>query len=391
MYRNTRFGDLMKGLSRGKFEMIVSQHEADKHSKGFRCWDQLLAMVYGHLTGSRSLRELEASFNQNEAHHYHLGTRTIKRTTLSDANTKRSCEVFAQTCGLLLGQANRTLKKELTDLLYLIDATPIGLKGLGYDDWAQDKRSNRTQGLKVHVMIESGEQLPVQAMISEANVNDIDMGRQMAIEAGAKYVFDKGYCDYNWWYRLHQQGATFVTRFKKNAGIETVKTRAIPPELEDEILEDAVVRFKNRHPGGKRINHYYGTPLRKVVINRPDKATALVLVTNDFSSNAQAIGEAYKKRWGIELFFKWLKQNLKIKQFLGRSENAVKIQIYTALIAYLLTYLYRNKHARDSTLKMCLVVLKTGLFQRPVVEQSVFNLQRRQRKRLGLMQGVLEF
>ena len=222
MYRNTRFGDLMKGLSRGSFEKIVSGHEADKHSKGLRCWDQLTAMVYAQLTGSRSLRELEAGFNQQEAHHYHLGTRPIRRSTLSDANAKRSCDVFSDACNLLLSQANSALKKEMLDLLYLIDSTPIPLKGLGYDDWTKESGNGRTQGLKVHMMIESNAQVPVYAKISAANVNDIDIGKKIPLKAKATYVFDKGYYDYNWWYRIHQQGARFVTRFKKNAAIKII-------------------------------------------------------------------------------------------------------------------------------------------------------------------------
>ena len=178
----------MKGLSRGSFEKIVSDHEADKHSKGLRCWDQLTAMVYAQLTGSRILRELEAGFNQQEAHHYHIGTRPIRRSTLLDANAKRSCDVFADACNLLLSQANSALKKEVSDLLYLIDSTPIPLKGLGYDDGTKESGNGRTQGLKVHMMIESNAQVPVHAEISAANVNDIDIGKKILYPSKQKQL-----------------------------------------------------------------------------------------------------------------------------------------------------------------------------------------------------------
>jgi IS4 transposase len=379
----------MKGLSRGNFEKTVAEHQADKYSKGLRCWDQLVAMIYAQVSASKSLREIEAGFNSQAAHHYHLGTRPIRRSTLSDANAKRHSEVFAQTCGQLMQQANRSIKAELGELLYLIDSTPIPLKGLGYDDWAKETRSDRTQGLKVHMMFASGAEVPVQAALSPANVNDIEIGRKMVIEPGRTYVFDKGYCDYNWWFNIHQKNAYFVSRFKKNAGIEQVRLLHIPASEQGYILEDSVVQFKNKHPGGKRINHYYGTPLRRIIVERCDKKTPIVLVTNDFNRSAHEIAEAYKKRWGIELFFKWLKQNLKIKKFLGRNENAVKIQIYTALIAYLLVYLYRGKHTQGQTLKMCLATLKAGLFQRPEIEQMVLARRQKLRCEHQRLQGAL--
>lgn len=389
MYTNTRFGDLMKGLSRGSFEKIVLNHKADKHSKGLRCWDVLTAMTYAQISGAKSLRELEAGFNHHSKHHYHLGTRLIKRSTLSDANAKRSCQVFADTCNLLMGRINRSLKSEVSELLYLIDSTPIPLKGLGYDDWTKDNRSDRTQGLKVHMMIEHQLNTPTHADISPANVNDIDKGRDMPIEAGATYVFDKGYCDYNWWFSIQQQGAYFVSRFKKNAGIVVQEALPIPKEDQDIVLEDSVVQFKNRQPGGKRINHYYGTALRKIVVYREDKLTPITFVTNDFSRSAKEISVFYKKRWGIELFFKWLKQNLKIKQFLGRNENAVKIQIYTALIAYLLVYLYRKNQGASQTLMLYLVTLQNSLFQRPETEEKVYKRRRLRQSEFNERQGAL--
>lgn len=389
MYRNTRFGELMKGLSRGAFERVVQHHQADKYSKGFRSWDQLIAMIYAQLSGCRSLRELEVSFNAQASHHYHLGSRTIKRSTLAEANTKRSTEVFAQMCGQLLAGAHRKVKSELKDLLYLIDSTPITLKGLGFDEWTLGNATHRTQGLKVHMMFAPQLGLPVHAQISAPNVNDIEAGREIMLEAGATYVFDKGYCDYNWWNAIDEQTAYFVTRFKKNAGIEQIESLSVPSHCKDIVLEDAVVRFKNKRPGGHRINHYYGKPLRRIVVARPDKSTPLILATNDFSRPAQEIAELYKQRWGIELFFKWLKQNLKIKTFLGRSENAVKIQIYTALISYLLLYLYRQQHGITQSMMLCLATFRSALFQRPETEHVLAKKQLRRLREQYSQQTIL--
>lgn len=389
MYRNTRFRELMKGLPRGNFEKVVDRLEADKYNKGFRSWDQMLAMIYAQISGCQSLRELEAGFNSQAVHHYHLGSREIKRSTLSDANNKRATELFSTVCNQLFGQMHRKIRKELKELLYLLDSTPIPLKGLGFDEWALENHNARTSGLKVHIQLATSGTVPVYQRITAPNVNDIEVGRTIPLEAGATYVFDKGYCDYNWWYKLQQEGALFVTRFKKNAGIKTVRQRKIPQNADLSILEDAEVTFRNKHPGGKRINHYHGTSLRKVVVSRPDHKEPLVLATNDFKRSAEEIAELYKKRWEIELFFKWLKQNLKIKKFLGRSENAVKIQIYTALISYILVQMYRIRNGITQSLKLCLISLRSGLFQRPEVEQEIAHRRRKRRLEVQSLQGVL--
>lgn len=389
MYRNTRFSELLKGLPRQMFEKNVSAYQADKHSKGFKSWDQLMAMIFAQISGCKSLREVEAGFNSQSAAHYHLGSRTIKRSTLADANSKRGVEVFSTTCEQLMQQAQRCIRAELKDLLYLLDSTPIPLKGLGYE-WAQEKPNHRTIGLKVHMLYAPNMGIPVETAITDANVNDIEHGRGVTIEPGATYVFDKGYCDYNWWYRLNQSGAVFVTRLKKNAGVDQIKQLPLSSDAEEKgIIEDAKILFRNRRPGGSRINEYHGTPLRRILVDRSDKETPLVIVTNDFERSANEIADLYKKRWGIELFFKWLKQNLKIKSFLGQSENAVRIQIYTALITYLLAYLcHRAGHSAQS-LKLWMVELKSGLFQRPESEQHTADKRRRELQELHRIQGVL--
>lgn len=389
MYSNTRFGELMKGLPRGYFERTVERLGADKHTKGFGSWDQLVAMLYAQLSGCRSLREVEVGFNQHSAHHYHLGTRAIRRSTLADANSRRGSQLFAGLCAQLSRQAHRKLKGELGNLLYLIDSTPIPLKGLGYDSWAPAGRTDRTQGLKVHMLLAAEAAVPVEQVITPPNVNDVEVGRGFPIESGATYVFDKGYCDYNWWYRLQQQAAFFVTRLKRNAGIEIVEQRGVPTGDGAGIIEDAVIRFRHKRPGGQRMNAYHGTLLRRLVVARPDKRTPLILVTNDRERSAAEIAALYKQRWEIELFFKWLKQNLKIKRFLGRSENAVKIQLYTALIAYLLVHLYRKRTGIRDSLKLCLVALGEGLFQRPATEQRVAHRRRRQRQAWDALQPRL--
>lgn len=357
---------ILKALPRGAFDRIVNSHQADKHSKGFGCWDQLIAMVYAQLSGASSLRVLETGFNSQGTHHYHLGTAAIRRSTLSDANVKRKAEVFAETAQLLMSQAKRSLRRECEELLYLLDSTSITLKGRGFDTWTSGNGTRNTQGIKLHILYAGNEDVPIHHSFTAPNINDIDEGVKLKIESGAVYVFDKGYCDYNWWHQINAQNALFVTRFKRNAALQVEFALPIPAKDADAVLKDEIVRFANLHPRGGRKNHYQEA-LRRVTIARPGNAP-LVLSTNDLDSPATVIAQRYKERWGVELFFKWIKQHLRIKNFLGRNENSVRIQILTALITYLLLALYRKAQNYTGSLWILLAEVRATLFQRPSIE-----------------------
>lgn len=369
MFANTRFGELMKALPRKAFNKLVEDQEADKHCKGFSSYDHLIGMIFAQLSGSQSLRDLEAGFNSQSAHHYHLGTHEIKRSTLSDANSRRSASVFEGVCQHLMQGVHKSLRNDLQDLLYLIDSSGIRLSGKGFDEWTETTDRHRVHGLKMHVIYAHQGQAPIQVELSSGRVQDVEKTAMVKPEVGATYTFDKGYYDYNWWHELNQSGSYFVTRFKKNATIETVEHKEILENARETVLEDAIVKFK-KLSGNRRKNVYIGTPLRKVVIHRPDKKAPLILATNDFSRTAEEIAEVYKKRWAIELFFKWVKQNLKIKKYLGRNENAVKIQIYTALITYLLIQLMHKVQGIKQSLKLFLIELRSTLFSRLEVDQK---------------------
>jgi IS4 transposase len=381
MFSISQFQELIKPLSHSRFNQTVARHQADKHSKGFGCWDQLIAMLYAQLSGASSLRQLEVGFNSQQTHHYHLGTRPIRRSTLAEANLKRPAAVFAETARMLMTQAQRKVRREAGELLYLIDSTSITLKGHGFDDWTQDRRTRNTQGVKLHLLLEAHDAIPCAGTITMANVNDIEEAVKLPLQPGACYVFDKGYCDYNWWANLDQAGACFVTRFKRNAALRVEQVREIPAAATGRVLADEIVRFRHRNPGGRRRNGYT-QPLRRITVLRPDQAQPLVLATNDLASDAFAIAEHYRARWQIELYFKWIKQHLRIRQFLGRSENAVRIQVLTALIAYLLLFLFRQRHGRTCSLWMLLGELRATLFQRPAIDALLY---RRRRERLQVV------
>jgi putative transposase len=388
MFRISRLHEIMKGLPRGSFDRLVQAHQADKHAKGFGCWDQLVTLVYAQLSGASSLRVLEAGFNSQGTHHYHLGTGPVRRSTLADALARRQTAVFAEAARLLMSQAGRHLRREGRELLYALDSTSITLKGPGFDTWTRANRTCHTQGIKLHVLYENDAQIPVQHRITAPNVNDIDEGTRLSIEPGAVYVFDKGYCDYNWWGRIEAQQALFVTRFKRNAALAVESTRPIAAGDAEVILNDEIVRFANKHPRGGRKNHYQ-KPLRRVTVARPEHDRPLVLATNDLDSPARVIAKRYQDRWQIELFFKWIKQHLRIKTFLGRSENAVRIQILTALITYLLLALYRKTAHFTGSLWTLLSQVRATLFQRPAIEAEQYRRRQEALAEFATRQGGL--
>jgi putative transposase len=363
MFRISRFAEVLKSLPRGLFDREVAKREADKHRKGFSCWRQLVSMVYLQLSGATSLRVLESGFNAHAGHHYHLGCGPIRRSTLAEANARGDWEVFSCVAHALMQQVRGSKAGEAKALLQLLDSTSVTLKGPGFDEWTQDNRTRHTQGLKLHVLLGLSEQAPLDQWISAPNINDIEYARTLELQREVIYVFDRGYCDYSWWWQITCSGARFVTRFKRNARLQLLSTRSIPRNAEGHILKDQLVRLSNKNPGAGRTNPYEGT-LRRIEVARQGQP-ALVLATNDLKSSALHIAERYKARWQIELFFKWIKQHLNIKRLVGRTENAVRIQILTALIAYLLVRLHAAAHkVSASGLWQHLAQLRSALFQR---------------------------
>lgn len=389
MFRITTFQELMKGLPRGTFNQVVKKHNADKYCKRFGHWDHLIAMLYAQLSGTTGLRPLQTAFNSHEAHLYHLGTAPIKRSTLADANENRAGKVFSDTATWLMERISGQLRQESKEFMYLLDSTSITLKGREYDRWTSRNQTRNTQGIKLHVLLESTAQTPSWTRFSAANVNDVELAAEVPLQEGALYVFDKGYCDYNWWFNIGSAGARFVTRFKYNAAVTVLEERDIPPEDRDIVLQDQLVKFKRKYPGGGRVNKHFDKPLRRVTIMRSDKPKPLVLATNDLTASAMEIARCYKERWAIELFFKWIKQHLKIKSFLGRTENAVRIQILTALISYLLVALHKQRHSLKQSLWDCLCLIRVALFQHFDTEESPYRRRRRDAQYASEMQGGL--
>ena len=334
-YRDSIFAAVLKPLSRRAFQAIVDRHAGDAYDKTFDSWDHLVVLIFAQLSGASGLRGLESSWNAHAHHHYHLGAGPVARSTLSDANGRRPLQVFAETFAMLSAQAGRHLRREGAAMLRLIDASPIRLGELcTWAGW-----NGRTRGLKLHVVFDPHADHPRRVDITPANVNDVEVGRAVPIEAGATYVFDKGYCDYAWWARMHAAGAHFVTRPKTNAPYRVVRHRALPKKTGAgfEVVDDANVRLDNQ---GKR---KLAIPMRRVRVERAD-ATMLTSVTNDRLRSAVEIATLYETRWQIELLFRWIKQHLRIGKFLGRTDNAIRLQLLAAMIAYLLLRIAARMH-----------------------------------------------
>jgi IS4 transposase len=257
----------------------------------------------------------------------------VQRSTLGDANAKRPAALFSDLFAAILPQAHRGLRHKVAETVYLIDSTSLKLNGLS--DWAHF--STNVAGAKVHLILDADADCPVYFDVTAAKVNDITAAKAMPIDPGASYVFDLGYYDYRWWAELDAQGCRIVTRFKKNTPL--IEPHDLPVPEGSTVLSDRIGHLPRRQ-GGSRKNPFQD-PVREVRV-ATETGKILRLLSNDLDAPAQDIADLYKRRWAIELFFRWVKQNLKIGHFLGRSENAVRIQIAVALIAYLLLSLARK-------------------------------------------------
>ena len=388
MYSMTRFSKLLKLFPKSSFQQAVAQSKADHYVKSFKSWDLLVTMLYGQITQTKSLRRLVDGFNSHNHDHYHLGTNACKRSTISESLSKRNVEPFKRVCDLLLSQASKKHKSECKNLVSLIDSTPIRLVGRGFE-WTEAWKNRKEQGLKVHVELNQQNNCPSYANITASNVNDItDAKTHIKIQKGTTYVMDKGYLDYNWWHEIDQKQAYFITRIKSNTAYKV--TKELGNDNERYIQSDQVIEFKHKHPGGKRVNKYHGQPLRLVTVHRPDKKP-MALITNDFDRSASEISKLYKDRWQIELFFKWMKQKLKLKTFFGRSENAVRIQIYCALIAFLLMKKLKNQTPNWSKMIELQTWLKHGLFVRESINTRYYKRRREKQELIKRLQTTLEF
>lgn len=358
-HENSVFHGLLKHVRWDEFDRLVDKHRADARVRRLTTKSQFVALLYGQLSGATSLREIESGLESHAARLYHLGGGTIARSTLADANATRPSALFGELLGLMIKQAHRGLRRNIAETTYLIDSTGLRLSDLSVG-WA--RFSTGVCGAKLHVIYDPDADRPIYAAVTPARVNDITAAHRMPIEPGATYVFDLGYYDYGWWARMDEAGCRIVTRLKANTPLAVVAENPVPEE--GAILSDRVGHLPARQ-AKSRINPFQD-PVREIRV-KTDTGKVLRILCNDLDASAQEIADLYKRRWAIELFFRWVKQTLKITKFLGTSENAVRIQIAVALIAFLLLRLAQaTQKAVSSPLAFARLVRINLMHKRPV-------------------------
>ena len=327
-HHNTVFHGLLKLIPWHVFDRLVDANQANRRVRRLSTQNQFTAMLYAQLSDAQSLRAVEASFDCHAGRLYHLGAHELSRSTLADANAKRPCAVFTGLLCDLMGRCERTLGSKVAEAVYLVDSTGFRLSSLSAD-WAQF--SSGVHGAKLHVVYNPDSARPTFAELTPANVNDITIAKAMPIRSGATYVFDLGYYDYGWWAQLDAAGCRLVTRLKINTPLAVTAENEVPEG--SCVLSDRIGLLPPRQAKSRK--NPFQDPVREI---RVCTATGKILriVTNDLDAPADEIAELYKRRWHIELFFRWIKHTLKIRHFFGTSENAVRIQIAVALIAFLL-------------------------------------------------------
>ena len=319
---------LLRYVPRREFLAIVQRQQGEKGVRSFSSWRQFVALFYGQLTGQHSLRDLVTALNSSLHKLQHVGLRAVRHSTLADANSKRSHEIFRELFFALYGRCCQQAPShgfQFRHKLYSLDATVIDLC-LKVFDWAKFRQ--RKGAIKLHLMLDHEGQIPSFCVITPGREHEIQVARKQRYEPDSILTFDRGYLDYHWFDQLHRQGVFFVTRMKTNARQTVLERRRV--EKKEGLTSDQTIRMS----GSK--GECLSTPLRRIGYRDPESKKHYVYLTNLFHLSAQEIAAIYKARWRIELFFKWVKQHLKIKTFLGTSPNAVMTQVWVASCVYLL-------------------------------------------------------
>jgi hypothetical protein len=349
------FSQILQLFSRTEFEQAVRQHRAERHARGFSCWSQFVAMLFCQLGRAQSLREICGGLAACEGKLKHLGVeRGPKRSTLAYANEHRPWELQQTVFGQLLHKcqqaAGRNQKFRFKNKLLSLDGSVIDLCATIFD-WAQFRRTKG--GVKLHLLLDHDGYLPKYAVIEPAKKVEVHVARKMKFEAGTIVVFDRGYTDYKWFAELTLAGVFFVTRQRWNAAYKVMERRPVPKNRN--ILSDEVVLLGQ---GQYRTE----VPVRRIVIWDPKTERTFEFLTNQMSFAASTIAAIYRDRWQIESFFKALKQYLRVKTFVGTSANALKIQIWTALIAMLILKYLKLKATFGWSLSNLVALLRQQLF-----------------------------
>jgi hypothetical protein len=346
------FAQLVSFLDNFKFLRIVKKYDGDKYIKSYTCWNQLLTMMFGQISNRESLRDLIVAMEAHAGKLYHLGIgKSVTRSNLSKANEQRDYRIFKEFATYMIAEARRRRIDKIFELeghVYAFDSTTVDLC-LSVFEWAKFRKHKG--GIKVHTLYDIEAQVPAFVHITEAKVHDSKAMTEIPYENGAHYIFDRGYNDFGNLYTINRIGAFFVVRNNVRFKPKTWKRR-----LPGDVVSDAVGYFTVY-----KSSKDYPKKLRKVVCIDPEDGTRYIFLTNNLTASAETIAELYRNRWSVELFFKWIKQHLRIKKFWGTSENAVRIQIYCALITYCLVAIVQHDMRLERSIYEVLQILGISL------------------------------
>jgi len=356
-HHNTVFAQLLKFIPRHEFESLANEHHSGRRFRTASRWSQFVAMTMAQLAGRNSLRDIVANMSAQVHRLYHLGSASLSRSNLSRINESKPYSLYEALFGKLLTRCQAMAPRHgfrFKNKLYSFDASTIDLC-LSVFPWA-DFRTTKG-AIKLHVGIDHGGYLPEFVSITNGKTTDIEAGRALEFPKGSIVACDRGYNDYAWYNCLTQQGIFFVTRLKKNAKYRVVARRRV--SRKQGLRSDQTIEFT-----GAQTRKKCPTPLRRIGYRDPETGRHYIFLTNHFDLSAKTIADIYKQRWQIELFFKWIKQNLKIKTFMGTSKNAVLTQIWIALCVYLLLTFIKFQSALDKSLQQILQLLQLNLFEK---------------------------
>ena len=337
------FAQLISFLNQDKFRRIVDKYQGNRYVKHFTCWNQLLCLMFGQLSNRVSLRDLIVALEAHKGKLYYLGLgKNVSKTTLAKSNQERDYHIFEEYAYFLVDEAQRKRATDIFKLggnVYAFDSTTIDLC-LNVFWWAKFRK--KKGGIKVHTLYDVETQIPKFFHITEAKVHDSKAMKKIPYEPSAYYIFDRGYNDFKSLYHIHLVKAKFVVRAKKNLKYKAVKWKRRLPK---NVLSDSTIELTGHYP-----HKYYPEQFRLVRYWDGEQKREFIFITNAMDISALQVAELYRNRWKVELFFKWIKQHLKIKKFWGTTENAVRIQIYSAICAYcLVAIIQHDMHLSRST------------------------------------------
>jgi len=363
---STLFAQIMEFVPWTSFARIVARHGGDTRVRSLSCTEQFRAMAFAQLTYRESLRDIETCLLANRARLYSMGFRSpVKRSTLADANEGRDWRIWEDLAALLIRRArklycNDSFGVDLSNTVYALDATTIDLC-LSLFPWAPFRSTKAA--VKLHTLLDLRGNIPAFIHISDGKTHEVNVLDMLTFEPGAFYVMDRGYLDFSRLFALHQAGAFFVTRAKQ--GMDAHRVYSMQTDRSTGVICDQRIALD-----GFYVSRDYPEQLRRIRFKDPETGKTLVFLTNNTALSALTITALYKSRWQVELFFKWIKQHLRIKRFIGNSENAVKTQIWCAVSTYVLIAIVKKELQLDASLYKLLQILSVSVFEKTQLSQA---------------------